>query len=163
MKRLLGRSLGVAFLSTVLTISMVSSAWAAPLTPAKDRSDNGIYFTYDAETHEMPESGSATTLTARDRVDFMLSVALAPEGSEAPLTSVVSLKLKASQAVRYRGTITVRVRDLFTDEPVTNVAIPVDVVLRPQPGKRRASLSAPLDLPSGSYEARAVYRSTASG
>ena len=159
MKRLLGRSFGVAFLSTVLTIAMVSSAWAAPLAPLRDRSDNGIFFEYNADTHEMPTSGSATyPMTAGDRVDFTLAAALAPEGSESPLTAVISLRLRRAKAVRYRGTITVRVRDLFTDEHVMDVPIPVDLVLRPEPGKRRATLSAPFDLPSGSYEARAIYR-----
>lgn len=163
MKRLLERSFEIAFLSTVLTISMVSSAWAAPLAPARDRSDNGIFFEYNADTHEMPSSGSATyPITADDRVDFMLAVALAPEGSESPLTAVVSLRLKRAKAVRYRGTITVRIRDLFTDEHVADVPIPVDLVLRPEAGKRRATLAAPFSLPSGSYEARAIYRSAAS-
>ena len=163
MERLIGRSFGIVFLSTVLTMIMASSAWAAPLAPAKDRSDNGIFFEYNADTHEMPTSGSATyPMTADDRVDFMLAAALAPEGSEAPLTAVVSLRLKRDKAVRYRGTITVRIRDLFTDEHVASVPIPVDLVLRPEAGKRRATLSAPFDLPSGSYEARAIYRAASS-
>ncbi|HJR44654.1 MAG TPA: hypothetical protein VJ927_03535 [Actinomycetota bacterium] len=158
MKRFLRRSFGTVFLGTVLAISMASSAWAAPLAPARDRSDNGIFFTYDAETGEMPEYGSATTITYRDRVDIQLAVELAPEGSEAPLISEISLKLKGAKAVRYRGNFTVKVRDLFTDEPVASVVIPVDVVLRPLTGKRRALLTAPLDLPGGDYEAKAIFR-----
>lgn len=160
MKRFAGRSLWSVFLGTTLAMAMVSSALAAPLAPVRDRSDNGIYFTYDSETHSLPEYGSATgpiTAGERDRVDFQVGVGLAKEGAESPLTAIVSLKLRGAKAVRYTGSFSVSIRILESDERVLKVTIPVDLVLRPTSGKRRKTLTAPLDLPSGSYSARGFF------
>ena len=135
------------------------AAHAAVLMMGRDRSDNGIYFVYDSETRSIPEYGSATgPIDGRfDRVSFMVGVGTTPPEETAPLAGIISLRLRGKKAVRYEGTFVIRVSDEAGARAAT-VKIPVARTLRPQPGKRRATLTKTFTVPDGFHTADAVFR-----
>ena len=153
----------LAAVAVLLVVSLVAApAVAAPLAMGRDRSDNGIYFRYDAETRSLPEYGSATGPSDGrfDRVGFTLDVGLAPAEAPEPLVAMVSLRLRGKKAVRYNGTFVVRILD-DTGARATTVKIPANLVLRPTTGKRRANLAKAFDIAPGWYSADAIFRPAA--
>lgn len=153
----------LAAVAVLLVVSLVAApASAAPLAMGRDRSDNGIFFEYDAESHSLPEYGSATGPIngSFDRVGFILEVGMAPAEAPEPLVAMVSLRLRGQRAVRYNGTFVVRILD-DTGERATSVKIPANVVLRPTTGKRRANLAKAFDVEPGWYSADAIFRPAA--
>ena len=148
-----------AAVAVLLVVGLLAPAVsAAPLTRGPERSDNGIYFRYEEQSRSLPEYGSATTIENRfDRVKFTLQVGLAPEEEPDPLVGIVSLRLNGDKPVHYEGSFVIRMRNR-AGQRVMNLDLPVDLVLRPRPGKRRANLTKPFDIPAGWYSANAVFR-----
>ena len=153
----------LAAVAVVLVVSLVAApASAAPLSMGRDRSDNGIFFEYDQETHSFTQYGSGTGPigTGFDRIEFMVHVGLSEAEAEEPLVAMVSLRLRGKKAVRFAGTFLVRVLD-SSGQRVMTVKIPANVVLRPTTGKRRANLAKAFDIAPGWYSADAIFRPAA--
>ena len=145
----------------LLVVALCATASAAPLNVRSDRSDNTFYFTYESTSGRITDSSSSARFVRKDPVSFLLYVAEAPEEAQQGerLRAQFAFELNKRRVVRYRGTFTLEVRDslgavVYTDE------IERKVVLRPTRGDRKKDFSVRFDLPTGSYEARALFKSS---
>lgn len=145
----------------LLVVALCSTAAAAPLNVRSDRSDNTFYFTYEAPSGRITESSSGARFVRKDPVSFLLYVTESAEGAEPGerLRARFAFELNNRRVVRYRGTFTLEVRDslgavVYTDD------VERKVVLRPTRADRKKDFSLRFDLPSGSYEARALFKSS---
>lgn len=145
----------------LLLLAVTATATAAPLNVNSDRSDNTFYFTYESASGQITESSSSARFVRKDPVSFLIYVTEGPEGAEQGerLRARFAFELNKRRVVRYRGTFTLEVRDslgavVYTDE------VQRKVVLRPERGERKKDFSLRFDLPTGSYEARALFKSS---
>lgn len=142
-------------------LGLSAPALAAPLEPKRDRADGGTYFTWDADTGTFPpdgDHGSAIVTTRGDRVRFFAD-AEPVEGAAAGerLVGTLSLRLKRSRAVHYRGTFTFVVR--WGDDVFHRLTKEASFTLRPTQGKRRKTLRFPFDLEAdGTYAVTGGFR-----
>lgn len=150
-----GRARVAGLVLVVLQVLGLSApAAGAPLEPRRDKVDGGTYFTWDAETGTFPpdgDYGSAMVTTRGDRVRFFAD-AKPVRGAEAGerLLGTLTLRLKRSRPVRYRGTFTFVVR--WGDVVFHRLRKEAAFTLRPTQGKRRKVLRFPFDLDSdGTY------------
>lgn len=148
-------------LAGLLLAALSSGAAAAALNVRSDRSDNTFYFSYDAASGRQIEASSSARFVRKDPVSFLLYVSEAPEGADVGkrLRARFSFELNKPKVVRYRGTFTLEIKDssglvIYTD------AVRRKVVLRPATGEREKDFSIGFDLPTGSYEARALFKSS---
>lgn len=148
-------------LVAVIVVFLCASAGAAPLNVRSDRSDNTFYFSYDATSGEITESSSGARFVRSDPVTFILYVREAPDGAEEGdrLRARFALELNKQRVVRYRGVFTLEARNSL-GEVVYTESVKRKVVLRPTTGERKKSFSIGFDLPSGSYESRALFKSS---
>ena len=145
----------------LLVVALCATASAAPLDVRSDRSDNTFYFTYESASGRITDSSSSARFVRKDPVSFLLYVAEAPAGAEQGerLRARFAFELNKRRVVRYRGTFTLEVRNslgaiVYTDDIHRNV------ILRPARGDRKKDFSVRFDLPTGSYEARALFKSS---
>ncbi len=148
-------------LAASVLLALVPVAGAAPRTVEADRSDNSHRFVYDAEVGEFGDETSGTVIDANDPVSFAVFVRRnkASDAVGERLKAKVSLALNADRRMVYDGTFTLRVVD-EEGEVAHKQAIDERIVLRPRKGHDRKTLSFVFDLPSGTYEASARFRSS---
>jgi hypothetical protein len=131
-------------------------ALAAPLVMSRDRADNALFFTYDADDDSIETATSSVRHQRDDPVAFITTVA---ESDRAlPLEGRISLRLSSKKAVSYDGTFTYTATDsdgavAFTESKERSFT------LRPRPGKRSTSIRFSFDLPSGDYEVTGKFES----
>ena len=145
----------------LLVVFVPVHASAAPLTVERDRTDNGYSFSYDATNGEITQAASSIRFDRRDPVSFVIYVRenTKSEVVGERLRARLSLGLNGDRAVRYRGTFWFEITDVagaivYSDEVTRKI------VLRPQPGARKAAMAFVFDLPSGSYNASGYFEAT---
>lgn len=145
----------------LVVVLLGASAGAAPRDVGSDRSDNTFYFTYEAASGEITQASSSARFVRKDPVTFLLYVNEAPEGAEEGerLRARFAFELNKRRVVRYRGTFTLEVRNAMGAVAYTD-SVTRKVVLRPIKGERKKRFSIEFDLPTGSYEARALFTSS---
>jgi hypothetical protein len=150
----------IALSLIVLSLWTVGPAAAAPIKVRSDRSDNTMYFTYNAATGEIVTASSSRILVRGDRVDHFAYVRERSEDIVGRrLQGRVEFRLNRDRAVRYTGRMTLIVENsagVVAWKGVKNV----DFVLRPRRGDRRHLLLWVFDLPAGNYTTYARFRAT---
>lgn len=148
-------------LAALLVLALAAPAIGAPLVMRSDRSDNTFYFTYEPTSGEVTDPSSSARFVRKDPVTFLLYVTEAPEDADQSeqLRARFTFELNKSQVVRYRGTFTVEVRNssgaaIYTDD------VERRVVLKPVRGERKKVFTIGFDLPTGSYEAVALFNAS---
>ncbi len=157
----LRRAIPSGVLAASVLLALVPIAGAAPRTVEADRSDNSHRFEYDAEAGGFGTETSGRVIDASDPVTFTVFVRRNKASDEVGqrLKAKVSLVLNAERRTIYDGTFTLRVVD--EEGAVAYKAVIDDrIVLRPLKGHDRKTLSFVFDLPSGTYEAFARFKST---
>lgn len=151
---------GGAILACVFVL-LSSSAGAEPLDVRSDRSDNTFYFTYEGASGEITESSSSARFVRNDPVTFLLYVSEAPEGADdgERLRARFAFELNKRRVVRYRGSFTLEVRNSLGAVAYTD-SVERRIVLRPRPGERKKAFKIFFDVPTGSYEAKALFKSS---
>lgn len=151
---------GVA-LVLLQVLGLGAPAHAAPISVNRDKVDGGTYFTWDTDTGTFPpdgDYGSSIVVSRGDRVRFFADaepVEDAPAGER--LLGRLSLRLKGSQAVTYRGTFTFTVQ--WGDVVFHRLTQETAFTLRPTEGKRRKILRFPFDLEAdGTYAVTGRFR-----
>lgn len=153
---------------TITTIAVVlgmasslfplSSAAAHPVRVNEDRTDNVFSFSYDSSSGEMPSQSARTQRETEDNVTFTVWVREA-EDSGSGLIGKLKLRLNGDHRTIYNGWFTLKIVDADG-----NVAFqrsrPANLQLYPRPGMRRATIPFRFDLPSGSYDATATFKSS---
>ena len=124
---------------------------AAPSEVKQDRSDNTFYFTYDSANEEITNAVSSRMFVKGDKVDFLVYVRETKNKNDSPLRGKLTLRLLDDRAVRYDGVLNFIVKDSDGAVAYENPA-PVDFVLRPKKGSRRAEIRYALNLDSGEYK-----------
>ena len=149
----------LVMLTALLFALSVPAAAAEPVEVRNDRSDNTMYFQYDAVTGTMPSAYSSRVIRRRDRVDFFAYVA---QRSDAPLgkrlRGRIVMRLNRDKPVHYEGRIVLVVED-GTGLTAVRRTRNVDFVLRPREGRRSRIFRWTFDLPSGDYTTFARFRS----
>ena len=145
----------------LLVLALSTAAVAAPLNVRSDRSDNTFYFTYESASGRITDSSSSARFVRKDPVSFLLYVTEAAAGAEEGrrLRARFAFELNKRRVVRYRGTFTLEVRN-SVGAVVSTDEVSRKVVLRPSRGNRKRDFSINFDLPTGSYEARALFKSS---
>lgn len=145
-------SLGLAVVSAALPLSQ---AIASPTMAEHDRSDNLVKFTYDSQEGDKTWESTWTRDGGSDDVLFRVAV-LETEDSGSGLLGKLSVRLDGDQAVKYDGWFALRLVDEAGDVTFHR-ARPSEIVLRPQPGLRRAVVRFRFDVPSGTYTASGAF------
>ncbi|MGH2807544.1 MAG: hypothetical protein ACRDKT_09720 [Actinomycetota bacterium] len=142
-------------LPPVLFVLLLPIALAGPTVMNRDRADNSLAFTYDADSAQITKAVSTKPpITKGDRVDFLTVVdESSPPGR---VVGRITLRLIGKRPVTYNGTFTYTVKDASG-----NVAFKATrdrrFTLRPKAGRRFASLRFTFDLPSGDYAVAARF------
>lgn len=145
-------SLGLAIVSALMG---ASQAVASPTIAEHDRSDNLVKFTYDSESGDKTWESTWTRDGGSDEVLFRVGV-IETEDSGSGLLGKLTLRLDGDDAVKYDGWFALRLVN-EAGEVTFHRARPSEVVLRPQPGLRRAVVRFRFDVPSGTYTASGAF------
>lgn len=148
-------------LIALLVVALSAVASAAPLNVRSDRTDNTFYFTYEAASGRITESSSSARFVRTDPVTFLVYVSEDPQGAEegGRLQARLAFELNRRRVVRYRGTFTLEVRDSL-GTVVFSQSVRRRVVLRPTSGNRKRDFTINFEVPTGSYEARALFKTS---
>ena len=133
----------------VIFVLLLPVALAAPMVMSRDRADNALFFTYDADDDSIETATSSVRHERDDPVAFITTIEES-DGSS-PLVGRISLRLTSRKAVVYDGTFTYTVTDADSDVAFTG-SKERSFTLRPKAGKRSTSMRFSFDLPSGEYE-----------
>ncbi len=148
-----------------VVVALVGAAFAGPaaagpLDVSSDRTDNGFSFTYDSTTGEITQAASSLRYDSRDPVSFIINIRENPKSDDVGerLRARLSLGLNRGmkRAVRYDGTFWFEITDR-TDTVAFTDSEDRRIVLRPRPGWRRSVIRFNFDLPSGTYDAKALF------
>ena len=153
-----------AAIGTLLIALLAASSFPRTLAHAApvgtDRSDNSVYFTYDAAQGQITAEGSSLQERRRDPVSYRIYVREVEGAATGErLEASVSLRLNstATEKKAYRGSLSISigagVATAYEDERT------VSFVLRKRDGARSQSFSFIFDLPSGDYSAVSTFRS----
>ena len=141
-------------LCTLLALSATLPAGAHGRTARDRRSDNEVRFRYDEESGAITRRASEES-GPRKAVAFLVGISEA-EGTGSGLIARIKLRLRGDDPVTFDGWFSIDVTS-SNGEPGFSRHRPATIVLRPQPGQRRATLSFRFDVPSGTYDARAAF------
>ena len=141
-------------LCTLLAFSAIPPAGAHGRAARDRASDNEVSFTYDEGSGAITRRSSEES-GSRKAVAFLVGISEA-EGTGSGLVGRIKLRLRGDDPVTFDGWFTL---DVTTSEgsPAFNRQRPATIVLRPQPGQRRATLTFRFDVPSGTYDAAAAF------
>jgi hypothetical protein len=148
----------IAALVAVLCLWTVESVAAQPIKVRSDRSDNTLYFSYDALTGQIPSAYSSRIAHRGDRVDFFAYVT-EREGATTGkrLLGRLVLRLNRDRPVRFHGRFRLIVEDATGLVSFRGTRV-VDLVLRPRKGRRSRVIRWIFDLPTGDYTAFGRFR-----
>jgi len=151
----LRRALGLA----LVMLLVGGSALAAPLLVRSDRSDNIFYFSYRAGPGRITGSSSSARFVRDDPVTFLFYAREAARKAKRGerLRARFGFELNERRVVRYEGTFRFEVRN-GQGAVVYSDSVDRKLVLRPRPGERKKGFSLLFDLPRGTYEARAFFK-----
>lgn len=133
----------------------MSQSLAAPAVMERDRSDNLTSFDYDSETGEKASDSTWTRDGGSADVLFRVTV-IETEDSGSGLLGKLTMRLDGDKAVRYDGWLALRLVD-ESGEVTFHRAQPSEIILRPQPGLRRAIVRFRVDVPTGTYTASGSF------
>lgn len=152
----LRRAIGLA----LVVLLAGSPAAAAPLRVGTDRSDNTFYFTYQAGRGRITDPSSSARFVREDPVTFLLFVREAARQAKRGerLRARFTFELNERRIVRYRGTFGFEVRN-GVGAVTYSGSVDRKLILRPRSGHRKKGFSIPFDLPTGTYEAKAYFKS----
>lgn len=145
--------------SATLLLSLLGPhATAHPTTVDTDRTDNSMSFTYDADSGEMTTATwSRRTTRGDDKVDFEVGIRES-EDAGSGLIGKLTLRLDGDHRTVYDGWFSLKVTTSDGDVAFHRQR-PATIRLEPQPGRRRATLTFRIDVPSGSYKAAGSFKS----
>jgi len=148
----------------LLIFAVLLSAWSVPVAAAaapidikRDRSDNTMYFQYDAVTQTMPSAYSSRIVRRNDRVDFLAYVTERQREGD-PLRGRLVVRLNHDRAVHYEGRLTLLVLDATGAIAFKGIR-DVDFVLRPRKGRRARYFKWTFPLLSGDYTTFGRFKS----
>jgi hypothetical protein len=133
----------------VIFMLLLPVALAAPTVMSRDRADNALYFTYDADDDSIETATSSVRHRRDDPVSFITTID--ETDKTLPLAGMISLRLNAKRPVIYDGTFTLTVTDSNGDVAFSG-SKERSFTLRPKSGARNTSMRFLFDLPSGDYE-----------
>ena len=138
----------------VVFVLLLPVALAAPTVMQRDRADNSMSFTYDADDNDVTQATSSLRIRRGDPVQFTTTVD--DLETDPPIRGWISLRLIEKRTVVYDGTFTFHVRDT-AGSVVFRASRHASFTLRSQPGKRTKDLSFRFDLPSGDYSVTSTF------
>lgn len=152
---LLRMGLALIMLASLVGLTAPQTAEARPVK--SDRSDNTFYFSYDATQGEITSAASSLQEPRRNPISQHIYVDAVP-GAEVGrrLKATVKFKLNAKEKRRFKGSLTLEIRNGATQLVHLQVK-EVDFVLRPKPGARRAKVVFRFDLDTGDYSAVSIF------
>jgi hypothetical protein len=140
----------------VLFVLLLPIAFAGPTVMRRDRADNALTFSYDADESRITSATSSKPPISRgDHVDYITIVD--ESGTPGRLVGRITLRLTGQRVVTYDGTFTYTVKD-----PGGGVVFKGTrerrFTLRPKAGRRSKSMQFSFALPSGDYEVIARFK-----
>lgn len=138
----------------VLFLLLLPVALAAPTVMQRDRADNSMSFTYDAEDKDVTQATSSIRTRRGDPVQF--TTMIDDLETDPPIRGQITLRLIQSKAVVYDGTFELQVRDVAGDI-VFQASRDAAFTLRSRSGKRTKNISFRFDLPTGDYSVTATF------
>lgn len=138
----------------VIFVLMLPVAFAATTVMQRDRADNFMSFTYDADANEISEAASSIRYRRGDPVTVTTTVQDAD--TDPPLRGTITFRVNGDRTVAYDGTFTFRLVDA-TGQVAHEATKDAAFTLRPRAGKRAKKLYYRFDLPSGGYSVFATF------
>lgn len=138
----------------VLFVLLLPVALAAPTVMQRDRADNSMSFSYDADDNDITEATSSIRTRRGDPVSVTTTVQ--DVETDPPLRGQITLRLNHDHSVTYDGTFTFQIKDI-TGVVAYEASRYASFTLRPREGKRSKKMSFRFDLPSGDYSVFATF------
>ena len=136
----------------VLFILMLPVAFAASVKN-EDHVDNSFAFAYDSATESITAATSSKIYDFDDDVDF--SVGVKETTGERPLVANVRFRLLSKEAVKYNGTLKLKIVNSSGDTAYSKNRR-VSFTLRPK-GERLRRLDFPFDVETGEYKVGVTF------
>lgn len=136
-----------------------TNALAAPLAPTREKSDNTMSFDYDADTGTIGTALSSRYVERRDTLGFSTYVRDDPEAEVGDrLLGIVQLTQGGKRAVKLDGTLSVAIEN-DEGKVIETLERKINIVLRPDKGKRSKTFRWRFDLGSGYYTSKGSFKS----